>query len=72
VRIPLEASPLAPVDVSRIDIEDVRPAKARTNRSGDFVSCERWYGDATFVPDKVTHLRRLLAARAPTCRSKAK
>lgn len=65
VRIPLEESPLKTVDVSRITVEDLRAPEAIGNRSGDFVSCERWYGDAIFVPDKLTYLKRMLAARLP-------
>ena len=65
VRIPLETSPPRAVDASLVTLEDARPVEARRTRSGDFVSCERWYGDAVFEPDPVTQLKRLLAQRLP-------
>lgn len=64
VRVPLNEGPqLLTADTSGIDISDLRPEAERETHTGKAFSCQRWYGDDTFIPSKLEYLKHLLAAR---------
>jgi hypothetical protein len=67
VRIPLGDGPPSLRTASAvIGIDGQRPASARkVHTGGGLDRCERWYGDASYVPPKIEYLRQLLADRAP-------
>ena len=68
-----EDATAAAVDPPNVVVDDKRDSRlAKTHvRARDGVEeaekskCTRWYGDATFVPAKVTYLEQLLATRIP-------
>jgi len=66
LRVPLHEGPRPLMtDTSHIDIADLRPEAERQTHTGKTFSCQRWYGDDTFVPSKLEYLKHLLAARLP-------
>jgi len=66
LRVPLHEGPRPLMtDVSHITIGDLRPEAERQTHTGKVFSCQRWYGDDTFIPSKLEYLRHLLAARLP-------
>jgi len=65
LRVPLHEGPPPMTDTSRIAIRDLRPAAERETHTGKVFSCQRWYGDETFMPSKLEYLKQLLAARLP-------
>jgi len=66
LRVPLQEEPPSPVaQGSSVVIQDLRPVAERKTHTGRTFSCQRWYGDETFVPGKVEYLRQRLAARLP-------
>jgi len=56
-------------DTSGIEGRDLRPEAERLTHTGKTFSCQRWYGDDTFVPSKLEYLEHLLAARLPSGKS---
>ena len=66
LRVPLhEGSRPLMTDASHITIADLRPEAERQTHTGQAFSCQRWYGDDTFVPSKLEYLKHLLAVRLP-------
>jgi hypothetical protein len=66
VRVPLhEGSQPLTADTSGIHISDLRPEAERKTHGGKTFSCQRWYGDDTFIPTKLEYLKHLLAAQLP-------
>jgi hypothetical protein len=65
VRVPLmEGTESASTGATDIVVEDKRPASERkAHLSVGMWSCERWYGDETFVPGKIEYLKKLLGER---------
>jgi hypothetical protein len=66
LKIPLsEDSELAALaDSARVIIDDQRPAKERRTHLGKEIwSCERWFGDDTFLPSKLVYLEKRVAQR---------
>jgi hypothetical protein len=65
LRIALAEGPAAIFpDAAHVVIEDVRPQRERTTHLGKEIwSCERWFGDDTFLPDKLAYLDTLIAER---------
>jgi hypothetical protein len=66
LRVPLHEGPRPLMtDTSGIEIRDLRPEAERVTHTGKAFSCQRWYGDDTFMPAKLEYLKHLLAARLP-------
>jgi hypothetical protein len=67
LRIPLLEDPQAViVDSPRVTIEDARPhSEQRPHRGRHISSCERWFGDDTFIPSKLEYLDHRAAERTP-------
>jgi hypothetical protein len=66
LRVPLHEGPRPLMtDTSHITVRDLRPPAEREVRTGPIFSCERRYGDDTFIPSKFEYLKYLLAARLP-------
>jgi len=66
LRVPLQEGPQPLItDASHITIGDLRPEAERQTHTGKAFSCQRWYGDDTFIPSKLEYLKHLLAARLP-------
>ncbi|HET9474915.1 MAG TPA: phosphatase PAP2 family protein [Steroidobacteraceae bacterium] len=65
LKIPLTEVPDAAIaDSPRVSIEDARPPKERRTHLGKEIhSCERWFGDDTFVPPKLVYLEKRIAER---------
>jgi hypothetical protein len=62
IKMPLADAP-APVEHAHVTIDDQRPPEDRKVHMGRTFNCERWYGDDSYVPDKLSHLHQLIAAR---------
>lgn len=59
-----EFADAVPAQLARVSIEDMRPAsERRPHRGKDIMSCERWFGDDTFVPSRIAYLRKRVADR---------
>ena len=67
VRVPLVEKPQAvSTRAANITIEDKRaPSELKVHTGGGLFSCQRWYGDDTYVPPKLVYLDQLLADRVP-------
>ena len=67
LRIALTEDPAAVFnDAANVVIADARPPKERKTHLGkDVMSCERWFGDDTFKPNKLVYLEALIAERIP-------
>ncbi|HEU4780340.1 MAG TPA: hypothetical protein VFS58_10715 [Steroidobacteraceae bacterium] len=64
LKIPLGENSAAVADSPRVSIDDVRPRTDRIpHRAKDVVSCERWFGDDTFLPSKLVYLDKRVAER---------
>jgi hypothetical protein len=64
LRVPLhESPPPLPTSADGVDFTDLRPQAERVTHTGKAFSCQRWYGDETFMPGKLEYLEHLLAAR---------
>jgi len=64
LRVPLDER--APSSITRapgVEITDLRPHPERVTHTGKTFSCQRWYGDETFVPSKLEYLKQLLSER---------
>jgi hypothetical protein len=67
LKIPLsEGSEVAVLEDSpRVIIDDQRPATERKTHLGKEIwSCERWFGDETFLPSKLVYLDQRIAERS--------
>lgn len=63
LRVPLHEGPQPLVTpASGVDITDLRPEAERVTHAGKIFSCQRWYGDDTFMPGKLEYLKHLLVA----------
>jgi len=66
LRVPLhEGPPPLMTDTPGIEIVDLRPEAERRTHTGKAFSCQRWYGDDTFLPSKLDYLKHLLTSRLP-------
>lgn len=64
LRVPLHEGPQPQsAPASSLDITDRRAAADRMTHTGKLFSCQRWYGDDTFMPSKLEYLKHLLSAR---------
>ena len=61
-----EGSQLVAKKAPHITIDDRRPvAERKLHTGGGLSSCQRWYGDDSYVPSKIAYLEHLLAERIP-------
>jgi hypothetical protein len=67
VHMPFEEGPQWVAKTApHITIDDRRPAAERKlHTGGGLSSCQRWYGDDSYVPAKIAYLEQLLAERIP-------
>lgn len=66
LRVPLHEGPRPAITAaSEVEITDLRPEAERKTHTGKRFSCQRWYGDDTFMPSKLEYLEHLLATRLP-------
>lgn len=67
LRVPLHEGPQPLIAASSgVDITDLRPEAERKTHTGKDFSCQRSYGDDTFMPSKLEYLEHLLSTRLPS------